>query len=153
MIVFSIRGNVKHLFSILQPIGKKNLVMSYELWVMSYELWILSTEYWLPFWFCFTQRRKGANWLLLLSTHYPHPAAISTRITRIWLIGTDFWNNGYLPARFFSRKDANWLLFLSTHYPHPAAISTRITRIWLICTDFWNNGYLPAQFFSRKDAN
>gem|GEM_PF-1935690 len=122
-----------------------------------------------------TQRRKDANLLLLLSTHYPHQAVISTRKTRMWLICTDFWNNGYLPARFCftqrrklvvstitgpilfhaktqRRKDANLLLLLSTHYPHQAAISTRITRLRLICTDFWNNGYLPARFFSRKDA-
>jgi len=79
-----------------------------------------------------TQRRKDANLLLLLSTHYPHQAAISTRKTRMWLICTDFWNNGYLPALFFSRKGANGLLLLSTHYPHQAVISTRITRWRLI---------------------
>ena len=64
--------------------------------------------------------RKDANGLLLLSTHYPHQAVISTRITRWRLICTDFWNNGYLPARFFSRKGAKaqmgyYCLVLTTH--------------------------------------
>ncbi len=83
MILFSIRGNVKHLFSILQPIGKNIFIFcgGGEEGIMAI---------YLPDFFS----RKDANWLLFLSTHYPHPAAISTRITRIWLICTDFWNNG-----------------------------------------------------------
>jgi len=72
---------------------------------------LIGTDFWnngyLPARFFFTQRRKDANWLLFLSTHYPHQAAISTRITRLRLICTDFWNNGDLPARFVSRKGAN----------------------------------------------